>query len=160
VRAAKNMYTEETKHQAIKLRQNHPDAELRLWKHLRNRRLAGYKFLRQHPIGPYIADFVCREVRLVIEVDGGQHAEHIESDAHRTAFFEEKGFRVIRFWNHDVLRNTESVLNMILSELQQPSSQPFSRKREKGKNNEQSYPLSRARERAGVRARPDCQEPT
>ena len=134
MRAAKDMYTEETKHHAIKLRKSQTDAELRLWKHLRARRPAGYKFLRQHPIGPYVADFVCREERLMLEVDGGQHDEITEADARRTAFFEQRGFRALRFWNNDVLKNTEAVLNAILSELQQPSSQPFSRKREKGKN--------------------------
>ena len=76
---------------------------------------------RQRPIGPYIADFVCLEVSLIIEVDGGQHAEQIKEDEARTRFLEKAGFRVIRFWNNDVLANTDGVLEAIFHELQIPS---------------------------------------
>ncbi len=92
------------------------DAEQRLWSILRSRRLNGYKFRRQRPIGTFIADFACIEHRLVIEVDGGQHAEN-ERDERRTAALEAEGWRVIRFWNNDVLANPEGVATGILKAL-------------------------------------------
>ncbi len=103
---------------ARQLRRNMPDAEKKLWAELRGRRLAGLKFRRQHPIGPYIADFACYDPKLVIELDGGQHGqdERLEDDAVRTAWFESKGFRVLRFWNHNVIQTMDSVLEMILLE--------------------------------------------
>lgn len=107
---------------ARKLRQNQTETEKRLWRHLRNRGLAGHTFRRQFPIGPYIADFVCLERRLVIEADGGQHMEQAAQDERRTEFIESKGFKVLRFWNNDVLQDIEVVLNVILSELTAPSS--------------------------------------
>ena len=91
------------------------DAELRLWYYLRDRRFEGAKFVGQFPIGPYIVDFVCRTAKLAIEVDGGQHSE--EADAPRTEIIESFGYRVIRFWNNDVLGNTEGVLELIRQEL-------------------------------------------
>ncbi len=96
------------------------DAEQRLWYFLRDRRLGGYKFRRQHPMGNYIADFICVEARLVVELDGGQHTmpEQAEKDIERTRFFESRGFRVLRFWNHEVLVNTEGVLTTILEALE------------------------------------------
>jgi adenine-specific DNA-methyltransferase len=96
------------------------DAEKRLWHFLRDRRLAGYKFRHQHPMAGYIADFVCIEARLVIELDGSQHAELFqqESDAARTREFESRGFRVLRFWNNEVLSNTMGVLQSILDALE------------------------------------------
>jgi len=93
------------------------DAERLLWQHLRNRQLGMYKFRRQHPVGPYIVDFVCLEKKLVIEVDGGQHAEQTEPDAKRSDYLKEKGYRVIRFWNNEVLKETEAVLSVIFSSL-------------------------------------------
>lgn len=93
------------------------EAEKRLWKHLRNRQLADCKFYRQYPIFPYYVDFICRDRKLVIEVDGGQHDEN-KADIKRTAFLKEKGYTVIRFWNNDVLRNTEGVLFEIQGVLQ------------------------------------------
>ncbi len=104
------------------LRKNQTDAESRLWRQLRNRHLAGYKFRRQYPIGSYIADFVCLERHLIIEIDGGQHSELREHDEQRTQFLEKSGFRVLRFWNNDVLKNTDAVLNAILDALNAPSS--------------------------------------
>jgi very-short-patch-repair endonuclease len=96
---------------------NHPtDAERRLWRHLSRRQLEGFKFSRQIPVGPFICDFLCRERRLVVEVDGGQHAENVR-DANRTAFLEAHGYRVIRFWNNDVLGNVEGVLQVIAANL-------------------------------------------
>jgi len=91
-------------------------AEQRLWYHLRAGRLGGLKFKRQKPIGRFIADFVCHAHRLVIELDGGQHAEpaHQIRDRKRTARLERHGWRVLRFWNHDVLASVEVVLEAIL----------------------------------------------
>jgi very-short-patch-repair endonuclease len=106
---------------ARSLRKDQTDAEARLWSLLRDRRLAGKKFRRQHAIPPYVVDFYCHEARLVIEVDGGQHAEARRRDEARTAFLEGKGLRVIRFWNNDVLQSTETVLEVVWRELQSPS---------------------------------------
>jgi len=100
---------------ARKLRRAMTDAEKRLWYFLRGRRLEGAKFVSQFPIGPYIADFACRDAHLAIELDGGQHSEAV--DAPRTAVIEAFGYRVIRFWNNDVLENTEGVLEAIRQEL-------------------------------------------
>ncbi len=91
------------------------DAENRLWYHLRNRRLAGLKFVRQYPIDRYYADFACREAMLVIEADGGQHSP--ESDQARDRAIEAAGYTILRFWNQDILRNTETVLEQILNTL-------------------------------------------
>jgi adenine-specific DNA-methyltransferase len=88
------------------------------WRHLRARQLAGAKFRRQHPIGPYFADLCCVEAGVVIELDGGQHAEQAEQDARRTAYLAVQGFRVIRFWNHDVMARTDVVLETIRMELE------------------------------------------
>ena len=95
---------------------NQTDAETVLWNRIRNRQIDGYKFVRQYPIAGYICDFVCREKRLVIEVDGGQHNESA-ADAIRDHRLGEEGYKVIRFWNNDVLGNTEGVLLTIQSEL-------------------------------------------
>jgi len=92
------------------------DAERRLWSLLRGRRLSGYKFRRQCPIGPFIADFASIEHRLVIEADGGQHNES-DRDARRTAWLEKLGWRVLRFWNNDILRNPEGVADAIVDAL-------------------------------------------
>ena len=94
------------------------DAERRLWQQLRRRQLCGCRFRRQHPMGPYIVDFVCIERRLVIEVDGGQHAGHMKQDARRTAWLESRGFRVLRFWNTEVLQETEVVMEVIAAHLE------------------------------------------
>jgi very-short-patch-repair endonuclease len=100
---------------AHKLREHSTDAERLLWQRLRNRQLLKCKFRRQQPIGPYIVDFVCLERRLVIELDGGQHAEQISQDETRTAFLQAEGYRVLRYWNNQVLAELESVLDAILS---------------------------------------------
>ena len=102
---------------AKKLRANSTDAERKLWYHLRDRRLLGFKFVRQQPIGPYIADFACRDADLIIELDGGQHADAIGRDQRRTAVLAEYGYFVLRFWNNDVLNNTEGVLQTIAAYL-------------------------------------------
>jgi len=87
-----------------------------MWRALRSRQLDGLKFRRQATIGPYIPDFVCVEAKLVVELDGGQHGD--DMDGERTKFLELRGFKVLRFWNHDVLQNTEGVLEVILSSAQ------------------------------------------
>lgn len=98
------------------LRSNMTDAECMLWQRLRGHRLLGTKFKRQQPLGNYIVDFVCFEARLVIEVDGGQHLES-KLDQQRDAWLRSQGFKVLRFWNNDVLEQTEAVLEMILRAL-------------------------------------------
>lgn len=100
---------------ARNLRNNPTEAERALWSHLRNRDLFQCKFTRQHPIGDHIVDFACRSLRLAIECDGGQHTP--EKDAARTNAIEAQGYRVIRFWNHDILENTAGVLEAIGEEI-------------------------------------------
>lgn len=112
------------------LRQNATDVERILWKELRSRRFAGYKFRRQYPIDPYIVDFCCLRHRLVIELDGGQHAENESQDRVRTAFLEAKGFKVLRFWNTDVLQKKEAIMQLVLDALIPPSPQPSPKKGE------------------------------
>jgi very-short-patch-repair endonuclease len=94
-------------------------AERKLWGALRSSRLQGAKFRRQQPIGPFIADFVCQRYRLIVEADGGQHAESITDDR-RTAFLESKGYRVLRFWNNDILTNLDGVAQAIAAPLSTP----------------------------------------
>nr|WP_246161704.1 endonuclease domain-containing protein [Segnochrobactrum spirostomi] len=91
--------------------------EQRLWAHLRDRRLGGYKFVRQMPIGRYVADFACRERRLIVEVDGWQHAES-RGDRVRDEALRVQGYRVLRFWNDEVSREMENVLETILAALE------------------------------------------
>jgi very-short-patch-repair endonuclease len=95
------------------------DAERSLWYHLRAGRFQGWKFRRQVPIGQYVVDFLCEEARLIVEVDGGQHAERIERDLARTQWLGEQGYEVIRFWNNDVLANIEGVLATLSPALSQ-----------------------------------------
>jgi adenine-specific DNA-methyltransferase len=104
---------------ARQLRKQQTDAEQLLWSLLRDRRLSGFKFRRQHPVEPYVVDFYCHEARLAVELDGGQHNEPDERarDAKRTAFLEKQGIRILRFWNNDVLQNTEGVLQAIYDAL-------------------------------------------
>jgi very-short-patch-repair endonuclease len=98
------------------LRARMTNAERKLWYALRDRRFAGFKFRRQVPLGPFIADFVCFSERLVIEVDGGQHAES-RRDKRRDYWFKTNNFRVLRFWNNEVLSNLEGVMTVLASEL-------------------------------------------
>ena len=101
---------------ARRLRVNQTDAETVLWNRIRNRQIEGHKFVRQEPIAGYVCDFVCRERRLVIEVDGGQHSESA-ADVIRDRRPREEGYRVLRFWNNDVRGNIEGVLLTIQAEL-------------------------------------------
>jgi very-short-patch-repair endonuclease len=108
---------------ARRLRSASTDAEGTLWYRLRSRRLGGYKFVRQELIGPYTVDFVCRESRLVVEVDGGQHADNAR-DAVRDKWLMDRNYRVLRFWNNDVLSNLTGVLETIASALAEAPPHP------------------------------------
>jgi very-short-patch-repair endonuclease len=110
---------------ARQLRRDQTDAEHRLWARLRDRQLGGAKFRRQHPIGPFVADFCCPQGKLIVELDGGQHAEDVAADEKRSRFLEAQGYRVLRFWNHDVLQNTEAVLERIVEALNDPHPCPL-----------------------------------
>jgi len=101
---------------ARRLRRDATDAERRLWSALRDRRLRGYRFRRQYPIGDFIVDFACTRHHLVVEADGGQHADN-QGDLRRTVWLESEGWRVLRFWNNDALANTDGVVETILREL-------------------------------------------
>jgi very-short-patch-repair endonuclease len=102
---------------ARNLRQNLTDAECLLWNRLRRRQLAGFKFRRQHMIGPYICDFVCSEAAIVIELDGSQHLDAASYDSRLDGFLRSKGFRVLRFWNGHVLRETDNVIETIFEAI-------------------------------------------
>jgi len=119
MRAARVIKTE----RARRLRQDATKAETALWYQLRSRRLNGHKFVRQEPIGPYTVDLVCRESRLVIEVDGGQHAEN-PHDAVRDKWLADHNYRVLRFWNNDVLGNIAGVLEAIATALAESPPHP------------------------------------
>ena len=107
-----------TRTRARELRNNPTDAERVLWGQLRLWQLDGYKFRRQQPLGRYIVDFVCLEKRVVIEVDGGQHAQQATLDAERDNWLRDEGFVVLRFWNHDVLKNIDVVKEQVYKTLQ------------------------------------------
>ena len=109
-------------------RKDPTDAERLLWQKLRFWQVDGFKFRRQQPLGNYIVDFVCLEKRFIVEVDGGQHAERMDYDRQRDAWLHDQGFVVLRFWNHDVLRNTDGVVERILQELKEPPTSILPRK--------------------------------
>lgn len=98
---------------AKSLRSNQTEAEQRLWYHLRAHRFMGLKFKRQKPMGRYIVDFVCLERRLIIELDGGQHAEQVAYDRHRDTWLRNQGYTVLHFWNNEVMQQLEGVLERI-----------------------------------------------
>jgi len=130
------------KRAARRLRAAMTDAEQALWRVLRSRQFEGHKFRRQAPLGPYIADFCCFEARLIIEVDGGQHSGSA-ADEGRDVWFEAQNFRVIRFWNHEVLSNIEGVAEKFTSMLVYPPlTRPASRR---------PSPASCRRHAAGIR---------
>jgi very-short-patch-repair endonuclease len=104
------------------LRGGMTDTEKKLWRHLRMRQIDGHKFRRQFPLQGYIADFACVEKRLVVEIDGGQHAEDAEYDARRSEVFEKLGYRTLRFWNNEVLGEIEAVKTVIARALGLPPS--------------------------------------
>ena len=111
-------------HSPKELRKNSTDAECALWRRLRAHQLAGYKFRRQQPVGPYIVDFVCFEKRVIVELDGGQHSERIVSDGKRSAWLQSQEFRMLRFWNHEVLQNLEAVTGVIFRECGRETPSP------------------------------------
>ena len=116
-----------SRERARELRKSPTDAERALWTHLRGRQLCGHKFRRQQPLGPYVVDFACLRQKLVVEVDGGQHVEQAGADAERSSWLQAQGFRVLRFWNHEVLTATDDVLEAILDVLERsplPSPPP------------------------------------
>jgi len=106
------------------LRKNMSDAEQAMWHFLRGRQISGLKFRRQHPFADYILDFVCPEIKLVIEVDGGQHELQAKYDENRTQQLQAAGFRVLRFWNNEVLKEKESVKEKIWLIVQELQSHP------------------------------------
>lgn len=107
------MSDEKVLRNAKTLRTNQTEAEQRLWYHLRAHRFMDLKFKRQKPMGRYIVDFVCVEQRLIVEIDGGQHAEQMEYDQRRDAWLRSQGYTVLRFWNNEVLQQLEGVLERI-----------------------------------------------
>jgi very-short-patch-repair endonuclease len=109
---------------ARRLRRNQTDAERVLWFRLRDRRLAGLKFKRQVPIDRFVVDFFCADGKVIVEIDGGQHDEDREHDANRTSALEAMGYLVLRFWNNDVMRNTDGALEVILGTVNQQRSGP------------------------------------
>lgn len=113
---------------ARELRRSMTDAERRLWSLLRSRRLSGYKFRRQHPIGPFIADFACIGHKLIVEADGGQHGDNV-ADKRRTAWFTRDGWRVVRFWNNEILLNSAGVAQTIVRVLEGDPHPPVARRR-------------------------------
>ena len=109
---------------ARRLRRDMTEAERAMWRQRRSRQLAGYKFRRQQPIDRYVVDFVCFSHRLVIEIDGGQHADPTRYEEKRTRFLEDKGFRVLRFWNNEVLESPDGVCASILEALSEFTPHP------------------------------------
>jgi very-short-patch-repair endonuclease len=114
----------ELRRRAKELRRSQTDAEEKLWMRLRGSQIPDAKFRRQHPIASLVADFCCPKRRLVVEVDGGQHADNVR-DQKRTAYLTRLGFKVIRFWNHEVLNDTDAVVDKISDELQVPHPNPL-----------------------------------
>jgi len=104
---------------ARQLRSNATDAERRLWRHLRASQLCGMRFRRQHPVAGFVLDFACPELKLAIELDGSQHLEQRDYDAQRSQRLAEDGYRLLRFWNDDVLLRTEAVLEQVLSTIEE-----------------------------------------
>ncbi len=114
-------YTQQTLQNAQTLREARTDAEGLLWHYLRDKQLDGYKFRRQQPIGPYIVDFACMPQKLLIELDGGQHAEQHPYDQKRDAFLREQGYTILRFWNNEVFEHCFGVLESIYVALRNHS---------------------------------------
>jgi very-short-patch-repair endonuclease len=118
-------YDREPTRRSRELRNNATPAERKLWQHLRSRQLSATRFNRQVPIGPFICDFAARTAKVIIELDGGQHAGRAAEDERRTRFLVSRSYRVLRFWNNDVLENVEGVLRVIEEALRDmPSPNP------------------------------------
>jgi very-short-patch-repair endonuclease len=107
-----------------RLRRNQTEAERILWFRLRDRRLNGWKFRRQFPVDRYVVDFFCADARLIIELDGGQHAVRTDADAQRTKVLEAMGYMVLRYWNNDIMQNTDGVLEDIYAALERHRPEP------------------------------------
>jgi adenine-specific DNA-methyltransferase len=104
---------------ARRLRREQTEWEHNLWTRLRRRQLNGFKFRRQHPIGPFFADFFCAEAKLVVEIDGSQHADELALDKNRTEFLRDAGYRVLRFWNHEIRAEIDTVMQRTADALEQ-----------------------------------------
>ncbi len=102
---------------ARKLRRSSTDVERKLWHRIRDKQVEGFRFRRQRPVGRFIVDFICLDARLIVELNGGQHAENVAHDKKRTAFLESLGYRVLRFWNSEVIENIEGVLERLREAL-------------------------------------------
>ena len=111
-------------HRARALRNQSTDAERHLWQHLRGKQLAGYRFRRQLPIAGFIADFACLEAKIIVELDGGQHAQNVGYDGRRDRLIEAQGFRILRFWDNQVFLETQAVLEQIMRALELSSPHP------------------------------------
>ncbi|WP_246455069.1 endonuclease domain-containing protein [Thermomonas brevis] len=122
---------EELRRRARELRNNATDAERHLWRHLRLQQMAGFRFRRQVPIAGFIADFLCPRTHLIIELDGGQHVEQANADEARTRALSALGYRVLRYWNDDVLLRTQDVLEDILRHANSTPPQPSPSLRER-----------------------------
>ena len=109
---------------ARRLRKQATDAERYLWRHLRDRQIAGYRFRRQVPVAGFIADFACLEAKVIVELDGGQHAQHVGYDEQRDRLIEAQGFRILRFWDNQVFLETQAVLEQIMRALESPAPHP------------------------------------
>ena len=100
------------------LRKNMTPEESLLWSRIRKKQIHGHRFRRQHPIGPYIVDFICLDARLVIEIDGGQHNQPTQQEQHRADYLMEQGFQALRFWNYEVRQELQTILEIIAQSLQ------------------------------------------
>ena len=132
-RSMPHQKSNEIKARARELRKQATPAEKVLWEQLRNRRLKGIKFRRQHPLGTYIVEFFCPAQRLVVEIDGEIHRYQADQDQARTQEFEDYGFSVIRFWNHEVEQNLDAVLDTIAENCDLPSPKAGRRGGDEGK---------------------------
>ena len=117
-------YPHKQKTFARRLRRTQTDAERKLWSRLRDKQFCDAKFRRQHPIGPYVTDFCCVELGLVIEVDGSQHMEQAPAGSGQVALLEHAGYRVLRFWDNEALTNTDAVFEQIVRVLNGPHPNP------------------------------------
>ncbi len=147
------------KERARTLRTAMSDAEKRLWRRLRKRQVGAYRFRRQHPLGRYIVDFVCLQARLVVEVDGGQHVERVHYDQKRSAWLGKHGFRVLRFWNHEVMNQTEAVMTVISEALHASVRPPSLPSPWAGGRNMRGYLSARASSLLRYARRSNCQDP-
>jgi very-short-patch-repair endonuclease len=112
------------KERARRLRREQTEAEKKLWARLRSRQLGGFKFRRQFVIGPFITDLCCFEQRLVVELDGGQHADQSGADRRRSDFLLSRGYRVLRFWDNELMENIDAALERIAEALADPRTEP------------------------------------